>query len=64
MHDSGKVNAHVIAWSYDKAGHAQIYVEQFCELANKKKSSSCKKSPHLVSMITSSKKNNRKQWKN
>ena len=33
--DSGKMNAHVIAWSYEMAGHAQKFVERFCELANK-----------------------------
>ena len=36
VHDFGKVNAHVISWSYDMAGHAKTCVERFRELADKK----------------------------
>ena len=42
--DPGNENAHVIAWSYDIAGHAKKFVEWYCELAFKKLSS-CIKAP-------------------
>ena len=29
-------HAKTVAWSYDMEGHAQEYVESYCELANKK----------------------------
>ena len=37
-----KPHAKTVAWSYDMGGHAQKYVERYCELANKKKEQLCK----------------------
>ena len=31
-----KPHAHTVSWSYDMEGHAQKFVERYCELANKK----------------------------
>ena len=53
LSDSGKVNANGIAWSYDMEGHQETET-----------SSNCTESPHLVSMITSSRQRSWKRWDN
>ena len=53
-----KLCAKTVAWSYDMEGHANMCVESYHELANKKRLNSCTKSElHVRTTITSREKN-------